>query len=76
MNIPPIISAKSLGTMPQFALQHLGSRALDRALERTGLPHRFIEARDGYIPEHLLAGFIDALSKATGEQSIGLCWAP
>ncbi|MEP1425887.1 MAG: AraC family transcriptional regulator ligand-binding domain-containing protein [Tateyamaria sp.] len=76
MNIPPIISAKSLGAMPQFALEHLGTRALDRALERVGLPHRFIQARDGYIPKHMLAEFIDELSKATGEQSIGLCWAP
>ena len=71
-----MISAKSLGAMPQFVLEHVGQRALDLAFERTGLPHRFTEQRDGYITEHMLAEFVEAIERATGEQDIGLLWAP
>ena len=72
----PMISAMALGQMPQFVLDAAGERALDRVLGTTGLPHRFIERRDGYIPEQMLASFIREAARAVGQQNIGLLWAP
>lgn len=72
----PMISAKALGAMPQFALEACGQRPLQRALKRSGLPYRFVENRDGYISKHALATFIHEVGRASGEESIGLLWAP
>lgn len=71
-----MISAKALGAMPQFTLETCGQKPLERALKRSGLPHRFIESRDGYIPKHALATFIQEVGRSTGEENIGLLWAP
>lgn len=73
---PPMISAKALGAMPQFVLEAAGSRALDRALIRAELPHRFISQRDGYIPENSLATFVSSAARSVGYENIGLLWAP
>ncbi|MFD3191931.1 AraC family transcriptional regulator [Sedimentitalea sp. HM32M-2] len=71
-----MISAKALGAMPQFTFETCGQKPLERALKRSGLPHRFIERRDGYIPQHALATFIQEVGRSTGEENIGLLWAP
>lgn len=76
MSLPSMISAKALGAMPQFTLEQLGEKALDRALGKAGLPHQFIETRDGYIPKNALATFIDQVACELGEGNIGLVWAP
>lgn len=76
MSLPSMISAKALGAMPQFTLEQIGEKALDRALGKAGLPHKFIEARDGYIPKNALAIFIDQVARELGEGNIGLVWAP
>ncbi|WP_282153361.1 AraC family transcriptional regulator ligand-binding domain-containing protein [Ruegeria atlantica] len=76
MNLPPMISAKSLGEMPGFTMEHLGARALDRAMEAAGLPHQFADLHEGYIPEYVLASFVQQVGQQLGEDNIGLLWAP
>ncbi|WP_186437355.1 AraC family transcriptional regulator [Ruegeria atlantica] len=71
-----MISAKALGAMPQFTLEVVGAKALDRALTNAGLPHDFVNEQDGYIPKHSLATFIDEVARALGDGQIGLMWAP
>ena len=75
MALPPMISALSLGGMPEFMLQVLGSNALRQALYEAGLPPRFTDEREGYIPEQSLAKFIDRLDRDLGESNVGLLWA-
>ena len=43
-------------------------------MARAGLPHRFVESRDGYISEHALATFIHEAGSAAGQENIGLLW--
>lgn len=76
MTLPPMISAKALGAMPQFTLEYVGEKALDRALKTAGLPHEFVEKRDGYISKHALATFVENVGRSLGEGHIGLLWAP
>ncbi len=73
--MPPMITAKALGAMPQFTLDNVGPRALQQAFDNSGLPYHFIDSRDGYIPEHAFGDFIYEVSCAAGQQSIGLLWA-
>jgi len=72
----PMITAKALGSMPQFSLEACGQKPLERALHRAGLPHRFIYSREGYISKHALATFIQEIGRSAGEDNIGLFWAP
>jgi len=72
----PMISARSLGAMPQVVLEIGGNKGIIRALSRSGLPYRFIDSRDGYIPENCLASFIDEVGHTLGERSIALKWIP
>ena len=76
MTLPPLISARSLGGMPEFAEHAIGARALGRAMAQAGLPSRLIEDRAGYIPEDALATFVDQLGRGVGDENIGLLWAP
>lgn len=76
MQPPPVISAKSLGAMPLFALQELGERKTLKTLKDVGLPEEFLERRDGYIPEQALAGFIGVIGRELGQEGLGLLWAP
>jgi AraC-like DNA-binding protein len=72
----PSISAKSLGAMPQFVLNELGATALQKTFATAGLPERFLDNRDGYIPEQALANFIAETSRRLGHDYLGLLWAP
>ncbi len=74
--MPPMITAKALGAMPQFTLDLGGPRVLQRAFHNANLPYHFIDTRDGYIPEQAFGDFIHEVSRATGQQNIGLLWAP
>ncbi|WP_083599401.1 AraC family transcriptional regulator [Shimia gijangensis] len=76
MSLPPMITAKALGAMPQFTLEALGERTLTRALAKAELPYDFVESRDGYIPKQALASFIGEVGRAVGDENIGLLWAP
>ncbi|AXI47907.1 hypothetical protein C1J03_18995 [Sulfitobacter sp. SK012] len=71
-----MISAMSLGAMPQFAVEQLGEKKTRSALHAVGLPKRFIDARDGYISEHALSNFIGLVSRSIGYDRLGLLWAP
>ncbi|MGE0054374.1 MAG: AraC family transcriptional regulator ligand-binding domain-containing protein [Hyphomicrobium sp.] len=75
-DLPPMISSKALGLMPQFALEVGGDKALGRALADAGLPHKFIEQRDGYIPESALASFVQSVGRQIGQPGLGLLWSP
>ena len=76
MALPPMISAKALGGMPQFVLETAGEKRLATALSASDLPYRFIEERSGYIPEHSLASFVHEAARSSGQQNIGLLWSP
>ncbi|MDV7145813.1 AraC family transcriptional regulator ligand-binding domain-containing protein [Tropicimonas sp. TH_r6] len=76
MALPPMISAKSLGLMPQLVLEKIGSRSLDTAMAISGLPHQFVDHRDGYIPKRALADFVSEVGRGLGERNVGLLWAP
>lgn len=76
MALPPMISAKALGAMPQFVLEVAGERRLAKALVASDLPLHFIEERKGYIPEHSLASFVHEAARSSGQQNIGLLWSP
>lgn len=71
-----MISAKSLGAMPQFAVAEIGEKGTVQAFESAGLPLHFIEAQDGCIPEHSLAEFIEDVSRRLGYDGLRLLWAP
>lgn len=72
----PMIAARSLGAMPQFALSALGEKRTLAAMQHSGLPVELIDRRDGYIPEHALAEFVGHLARALGQDGLGLFWAP
>ena len=72
----PSISAKALSAMPQFILNELGAKGLSKVFKAAGLPLRFLEVRDGYIPEQAAANFIVESSKILGHEQIGLLWSP
>lgn len=74
-DLPPMISGRALGLMPQFAWEVGGDRALTRALTESGLPHSFIEQPTGYIPEAALANFIQSIGRQVGQSGIGLLWS-
>ena len=76
MTLPAIISARSLGSMPDFAEQAIGKRALERSMAQAGLSSRLREDRAGYISETSLAIFVDQLGRGVGNENIGLLWAP
>ncbi|NOE32246.1 helix-turn-helix domain-containing protein [Ruegeria sp. HKCCD7318] len=76
MTLPPMISAKALGAMPQFVYEVAGEKRLEKAMEAADLPHHFIEERSGYISEHSLATFVEQAARSAGHQNIGLLWSP
>lgn len=76
MALPPMISAKALGAMPQFVFEAAGEKRLVKALAASDLPFRFIEERSGYIPEYSLASFVHEAARSSGQQNIGLLWSP
>lgn len=76
MALPPMISAKALGAMPQFVFEVAGEKRLEKAMETADLPHHFIEERSGYISEHSLATFVEEAARSAGHQNIGLLWSP
>lgn len=76
MALPPMISAKALGAMPQFVFEAAGEKRLVKALAASDLPFRFIEERSGYIQEYSLASFVHEAARSSGQQNIGLLWSP
>ncbi len=76
MALPPMISAKALGAMPQFVYEVAGEKRLAKAMEAAELPYHFIEERSGYISEHSLATFVEEAARSAGHQNIGLLWSP
>lgn len=76
MPLAPMISAKCLGGMPGFVEEVAGERRAYRALDAAGLPQSFAFERDGYIPERCLSLFVHEAARASGQQNIGLLWAP
>ena len=75
MALPPMISAKALGAMPQFVLEVAGERRLAQALDAAELPFQFVDERAGYISEHSLATFVHEAARSAGQQNIGLLWS-
>ncbi|RBW51633.1 hypothetical protein DS909_18780 [Phaeobacter gallaeciensis] len=73
---PSMISAKSLGAMPQFATAELGRKSTESAMLAAGLPLHFLDIQEGYIPEHSLVEFIRNVSCRLGYDGLGLLWAP
>lgn len=71
-----MITAKALGSMPQYVRQVGGEKLLQRTFRRSGLPGLFVDQKNGYIPEHALATFVDEVARMTGETAIGVVWAP
>lgn len=76
MTLPPMISAKALGAMPQFVLDVAGIIRLERAMNAAELPFEFVDERSGYISENSLATFVHEAARAAGQQNIGLLWSP
>ncbi|NOE19755.1 helix-turn-helix domain-containing protein [Ruegeria atlantica] len=76
MSLPPMISAKALGAMPQFVLDVAGERRLIAAMRAAELSYKFVDERSGYISAHSLATFIHEAAWSTGLQNIGLFWSP
>ncbi len=71
-----MISAKSLGAMPMFAVRELGEKKTHQLLSDAGLVERFVTERNGYIPEYSLCAFIERVSRELGEDQLGLLFAP
>lgn len=76
VRFPPMISAKALGALPQFALGELGEKGLARALDNACLPYQFLDRRDGYITEASLASFIADVARQVGHENLGLLFEP
>lgn len=76
MALPPMISAKALGGMPQFVLEVAGEKRLAAALHAANLPFHVVDERTGYISENSLATFVHKAAQSAGQQNIGLLWSP
>lgn len=61
--------------MPAFAFAEMGEQKTLRLLSDVGLAERFIDERHGYIPEHALCEFVTGISRALGEDRLGLLFA-
>jgi AraC-like DNA-binding protein len=72
----PSISAKALSGMPQFVLGELGEKGLSKVFDAAGLPLRFLDQRDGYIPEQAASTFFLQSSRLLGEEQLGLMLSP
>ncbi len=73
---PAMISSKALGAMPTFAANELGEKKTLRLLSDAGLLESFMTERHGFIPEYSLCAFIEGVSRALGEDRLGLLFAP
>lgn len=72
----PMITARSLGAMPEFLATEVGSRALERVMKRSGLPPPVLENRDLYIPQTMLTSFLRNSAREAGEDMFGLKVSP
>lgn len=75
-NSPAMITAKALGAMPAFAMAEMGEKKTLGLLSQVGLAEQFIEDRHGYITEHALCEFVHGISRALGEDRLGLLFSP
>ena len=75
-SLPPMISAKSLGAMPEFISSEIGNTALGKVINLVGMPHAVIENRNHFIPQTMLASFLEQSARISGETEIGLLIAP
>lgn len=67
-NPVPMISALSLGPMPEFVQHEMGDKALNRVFRASGLTGDLLYSRDGYIPQPALVRFFDAIAREAGER--------
>ena len=71
-----MISAKSLGAMPEFIRAEIGTVALETVMKRVGMPQAVLDNRDHYIPEAMLAQFLEQSALISGEAELGLLISP
>lgn len=62
--------------MPQFVLSELGEKGLIKTFAVAGLPMRFLDQRDGYIPEQAAAAFCLETARLLGHEQLGLLLSP
>lgn len=75
-SLPPMITAQSLGSMPEFIISELGSSAIGRVMARSALPDRVLENRNLFIPESMLTSFLRNAAREVGDDHFGLLVAP
>lgn len=63
-----MISALSLGPMPELVQREMGDKALNRVFHTSGLTGDLLYSRDGYIPQTALVRFFDAIARESGER--------
>lgn len=63
-----MISALSLGPMPELVQREMGDRALNRVFRTSGLTGDLLYTREGFIPQPALVRFFDAIAKEAGER--------
>lgn len=64
----PMISALSLGPLPELVQSEMGERAMRRVFRASGLTGDLLFAREGYIPQPALVHFFDAFARQAGER--------
>ncbi len=62
-----MISALSLGPMPELVQSEMGDRALQRIFHASGLTGDLLYSREGYIPQPALVLFFDAIAREAGK---------
>lgn len=71
-----MITARTLGAMPELLARELGERALATAFRDSGLPMQLIDDRRFFIPQSSLKAFVTAGSRQLGERHLGLLATP
>lgn len=71
-----MITARTLGAMPELLARELGERALANVFRESGLPMQLIDDRRFFIPQSSLKAFVTAGSRQLGERHLGLLAAP
>lgn len=75
-SLPPLISARALGSIPDFIDAEIGPVAFDRIMSRSGMPYPVLEHRDLFIPQTMLVSYFHHAAREFGEHRLGLLLAP
>ena len=76
VNAPTVLSISALAGISAFVRQAFGPKVLRQANDAAMLDIELIEEQDGFIPHTTMTRFLAEIERRSGEQHLGLLFAP